>query len=359
MSNLPDDLTAFMIAPTATVRQAMEQLSQAGSKRLLVVVDEENKVLGVLNDGDVRRHLLARGRLADSITEIYNRSPHLCRYPPSPANLRKLLTKNRVISMPEVDQANKLIAIHCFEDEVASCLQPQKKLEEVTVAVLAGGFGKRLDPFTRILPKALIPIHQKPVIEHILESFGAAGIEQFELILHHQAELIQAYFRALAGFPYALSYHIEPHPLGTAGGLSLLDPNKVERDIFLSNCDIMISADYRQILDFHRDGDFPLTVVGAARQITIPYGVLRLQNNGGLDRLDEKPQMDLLVNTGMYILRREVLPLLQPDQRMDATDVIDRLLKQRKKIGVFPIGENDWQDVGQWPEYQKAQSHPF
>ena len=217
---------------------------------------------------------------------------------------------------------------------------------------MAGGKGTRLAPFTYILPKPLIPIGEKPVIEIIIDEYIKFGVNNFFISVNHKANMIKAYFEDI-NHEYSIGYVIEDKPLGTAGSLKYLE-GKIDSDFFVSNCDIIIKENYNSIYDFHKKNDNILTLVSSMQHHTIPYGVCEIENGGTLKSITEKPQYDFLVNTGMYILSPEALKYIPENEFFHITHLIEKLKDDGKKVGVFPVSEKSWIDIGQWTEYKKA-----
>ena len=217
---------------------------------------------------------------------------------------------------------------------------------------MAGGKGTRLEPFTKVLPKPLIPIHEKPVIEHILEHFTNVGVKQFILTVNYKARIMKAYFEELKP-DYSIDFVEEQKPLGTAGSLKFLE-NKFNSPIFVTNCDIIIQADYPDIFAFHQNNGYDITLVASIKNYIIPYGTCELDGEGNLKKINEKPKYDLLVNTGLYVINPDILHLIPENESYDITYLIEDAMKKNKKVGVYPIDDDSWIDVGQWAEYQKA-----
>jgi NDP-sugar pyrophosphorylase family protein len=266
----------------------------------------------------------------------------------------KKIFKDTVASRIPVLKNKKLVDIIIKEEffkinseEVTK--RPQIKLP---VVIMAGGKGTRLDPFTRILPKALIPIDDKPIIEIIMDKFADFGVTNFYISVNHKSKMIKAFFEDFHS-NYNISFIDENIPLGTAGGLKYLE-KKIVTSFFVSNCDIIIQCDYSKIYKFHKKGNFDLTLVSSIQHHIIPYGVCKLENDGSLKNIKEKPEYNFLVNTGMYILNPDILQFIPKNKSFDMTDLIKRLKERKKKIGVYPVSEKSWIDVGQWEEYKRA-----
>jgi len=217
---------------------------------------------------------------------------------------------------------------------------------------MAGGSGTRLDPFTRILPKPLIPIGDKPVIEILIERFAKYGSRCFYISLNYKSRIVKAFFEDYVK-EYNISFIDEEKPLGTAGSLKLL-AGKIKTTFIVSNCDILVQEDYNKIVEFHREGQYMLTIVGSVQHHVVPYGVCKTDIGGGLVDFEEKPKYDFLVNTGMYVLDPGVLKYIPPGKEFDMTELIHDLVQKGKKIGVFPVSEKSWIDIGQWEQYKKA-----
>ena len=217
---------------------------------------------------------------------------------------------------------------------------------------MAGGKGTRLDPFTKVLPKPLLPIGDDPIIQVIMNEFISHGLDKFFITLKDKAKMIKAYF-----YDHDMGYDIkfieETKPLGTAGSLKLLK-NILDDVFFVSNCDIIVKSDYAEILYFHNKGDYLITLVGSMKQHFVPYGICEVEKDGKLESFLEKPTFDYLVNTGFYVIDPSVIKLIPEDTYYDMTDLIKALMNKGKRIGVYPVSEKSWIDVGQWKELNNA-----
>jgi NDP-sugar pyrophosphorylase family protein len=216
---------------------------------------------------------------------------------------------------------------------------------------MAGGFGTRLKPLTNVLPKPLIPVREKTIIEAIFESFSSYGCKEFIIAVNYKAELIEFYLRN-QNLPYSLIFIKEVIPLGTAGCLSLLK-KIINQTFFVSNCDILIEQDYSEILDYHRENNNEITVVAALKHYPIPYGTIETGDNGQLLELKEKPEITFKINSGLYILEPHVLDELPEKTFFHLTQLIDKIINRKGKVGVFPVSEKSWKDMGEWHEYYK------
>ncbi len=334
-----------------TLHQAMKKLSKAGEK-CLVVTDEKNFLLGTLSDGDVRKGILKGATINDPISAIYKKNPTTLKegqYTLSEA--KELFIQKKFDLIPIIDDKKVLKDIIFMEQVIKNVYGIKKELVDIPVVIMAGGEGTRLKPFTDILPKPLVPIHEKPIIEHIIDSFNSYCSEFF-ITTNYKARLLKAYFDELNP-RYRVKFIKETKPLGTAGSLHLLN-NKIKKPFFVSNCDIIIKSDYSSIYDFHLKGGYDITLVASAKEYVIPYGTCQLDKNGYLSQINEKPSYDFLVNTGFYVVNPEIINFIPKNEFFHITDLFAELKKRKKTVGVFPIDEDSWLDIGQWAEYKKS-----
>jgi NDP-sugar pyrophosphorylase family protein len=222
---------------------------------------------------------------------------------------------------------------------------------DLPVIIMAGGFGTRLKPLTNVIPKPLIPIGEKTIIENIFDRFAVHGSNRFYLSVNYKADLIKYYLENL-NLEHEISYFIEDKPLGTAGSLSLLK-GKINSTFFVSNCDIIIEQDYSEILKYHQENKNEITIVAALKNYAIPYGTIETGNNGQLLSLKEKPELTFKINSGMYILEPSLLDEIPTNEFFHITYLIEKIKLRNGNVGVFPVSEGSWKDIGEWDEYWK------
>jgi len=340
------------IQPNATIKEAMELLSET-SEKVLLVIDEENKMIGTLTDGDIRRHILKDQNLTGSINDVYRRNPiFVFQEELNVDELKKIFIEKSITLIPILDQNRKLVDYFTWEKVFGNDRKKESKKVIAPVVIMAGGRGTRLEPFTKVLPKPLIPIGDKTIIDHIIDRFRMYEIEKFYISVNYMANIIRAYFEEKS-LSYNLEFVQETEPRGTAGSIKLLK-NKLNSPFFVSNCDIIIEADYADLYDFHIKGNYDITLVAATKQYSIPYGICKLKNGGELATIQEKPEYNFLVNTGLYLLNPDVLELIPDSGIFHITYLIEKISGSGGHIGVYPVSENSWIDVGQWTEYRKA-----
>jgi len=338
-------LERIRILEGKTIEEAVKQMDDTKLK-ILFVVDKGGRLLGTITNGDFRRWYLAGHRLDQDIKHLYNKTPKRVSDDYDLEEVKRFMVIQRLEAMPIVDKRNMLIDALFWEDIFGSRYRVVEKKLKVPVIIMAGGEGTRLSPYTKILPKPLIPIGDKPVVEVIIDKFAEFGCENFCLLLGYKGAMVQSYFDN-ANVNYKPTYLFEDEPSGTAGALRLLKPSAVGGSFFVSNCDIIVDADYTDIYDFHETNSCDITIVGAMRHFVIPYGVLEIKNGGSMDNLIEKPKYDLLVSTGMYVLRGSVLSSVPTKGIFHFTDMIDKVRAKGGVVKVYPVSEKSWLDIGQ------------
>lgn len=340
-------LEAVAIAPGASIAEAVERLERAGTGALLVC-DPERRLLGVLTDGDVRRAILAGVGFDRPCLEIAKREPVVAPAGATPAEALELMDHGRefvINHLPLVTADGIATGLLLRSDLV---VQEQLPLSAV---IMAGGFGRRLLPLTEHVPKPMLPVGGRPLLERTIGTLKSAGIGRVAIATHHLAERITGHFGDGHDFGVELSYVAEDSPLGTAGALRLL--GEVLEPVLVINGDILTGISYGDMLRFHREHRADLTVAVRRCDVEIPYGVL--QADGAYIRgVTEKPRSSYLINAGIYLLEPAVHRLIPDGRRFDMTDLIQRVLEEGKRVAGFPIVEY-WLDIGQRSDYEQAQ----
>lgn len=348
-----DKLKSLLIPTDTTIKQAMQKLSETAEK-IVFVVGAGDKLLGTITDGDIRRGIIKGIALTDSVREVMkekfisiaDNSPNAVK------KAKKLMQQHQIGELPVVDGSGVITDVIFWIDLLSYKVPPQTQvLRENPVVIMAGGKGTRLDPFTKILPKPLIPLGEKPIIEHIMDHFYKNGFYRFILILNYKKEMIKVYFSENK-LPYKIKFIEESQFYGTAGGLSLVK-GKIKSPFIVTNCDTILTGDYADFLTWHEEKKNLMTIVGTHREITIPYGVLKMKDDVLLN-MDEKPKFDMFINTGTYIIDPSVLDIINENEYLDMDKLILRIKTHHSgRLGVYPHW-GGWLDVGQWEEYRKS-----
>ncbi len=346
-------LKSFLIQQDVSIKQAMLHLTQKGIK-ILFIIDENHKLAGTITDGDIRRGIASGKELTTEITQIMPKNYFSVNIDDENAKqkAKELMKQHLIEYVPIIDDERRLIDIVSWHDYIITESNNEKQaLLHNPVIIMAGGKGVRLDPFTKILPKPLIPLGEKPIIEVIMDRFYERGFYKFKLVINHKKEMIKLYFSE-NNWPYEIELIEESEYCGTVGGLYLLK-DKIESTFILTNCDTLLEGDYGEFLNWHMENKCLLTIIGSHKEVALPYGVLNMVN-GTLIEMIEKPKYDLFVNTGTYVMEPEILDYISDNENMDIDELIIKLKSTNKnKVGVFPCWGR-WFDIGQWDEYKKT-----
>lgn len=341
--------SVIQIDKKASILDALKQMDSIAYKLLIVV--EGSKYLGLLSIGDIQRSIINNINISEPIATIM-RNDYIVSQPDDTIDqIKGTMLKIRSEFMPVINSDNSIIDVHFWKDlfeEKDS--QPLKKFN-LPVIVMAGGFGTRLRPLTYVIPKPLIPIGEKSMIEEIFNRFGRHGCEQFHISVNYKADLIK-YYISEKKLPYNVSYFEEDKPMGTAGSLSLLK-DKISTTFFVSNCDILIEQDYSEILEYHKKNKNEITMVAAIKNFNIPYGTIIAAEDGLLQSMEEKPNLTYLINAGLYILEPHLLNEIPDNKFYHITHLIEKIRVKGGRVGVFPVSEKSWKDIGNWNEYNK------
>lgn len=342
-----DKIQSRTISYTSTLIEAFKKMDEVQCK--LLIVFKDNNFSGLVSAGDIQRAIIHNISVESTVAEIMRTNIFIARLGDSLDYVKKLMFEHRMELCPVVDENSVLNHVYFWEDLFNNASPSPKSHFSIPVIIMAGGFGTRLRPLTNVIPKPLIPIGKKTIVENIFERFYQYGCESFFISVNYKAELIKFYLES-QNLPYDISYFKEEKPMGTAGSLSLLK-GKLNSTFFVSNCDILIEQDYSEILDFHRANNNEITIVAALKNYTIPYGTIESGKNGELLELREKPNIVYKINSGMYILEPSLLSEIPEDTFYHITDLIKSVKDRGGKIGVFPVSDGSWKDIGEWKEY--------
>lgn len=344
-------LKSLLVLIETTIKQAIQRLNEKGGK-ILFVTDEHGKLIGTLTDGDIRRGLMKGYGFNDRIESIMKKD--FLHVKAGLSNMREHIKETMLTT--KIEHIPVLDKDGCINDVISwtDLLSDEKRRQPVSkfenhVVIMAGGKGTRLDPFTKILPKPLIPIGDKPIIERIMEKFYQSGFHRFIYTLNYKKEYMKLFLRDEA-FPYDIDWVEEDEFLGTVGSLSLL-ADKLDDTFFVVNCDSLLDVNFEEIYKWHKEHKAAMTIVGCHNEVRIPFGVLQV-NNGRLQEIVEKPVHDIMVNTGLYVIEPHIISYIKAGEKMDVNELMD-LIVEKEKIIVYPI-YNGWFDVGQWEEYKKS-----
>ena len=344
------NLSLYFIGVDNSIKESMIKIKKNGTRTLLVV-KKNQKLLGTLSEGDIHSALIKEYSLSSNIKSIYNKNPKkITSGILSHSKIRKIFLDKQIGIIPLVDKKNFVKKIITWEDIFGS-KDTNSELLKLEVVIMAGGKGERLKPYTSVLPKPLVPINSMPMLEHIILNFKLFNIKNFHLVLNHQANLIKSYFNN-SDQNYKINFVTEPKPLGTAGGIKYIK-NFKSKNFLLSNCDTLFKIDYIHLYNYHEINNNFLTMVVSKVHHEFSYGFCKVKNKR-LISIKEKPKVDFTANTGLYVMKKEITKLIPKNKKFDLTDLINKCLLLKKKIGVYEISSNSWTDLGKLSDFSKA-----
>lgn len=336
----------ILLPPTATIREAMRSLDK-GSLRIVLVCDADQRLLGTVTDGDTRRALLADANMQDPVTRVMNRNPIYVSDITSREQRLKLMKRNDLTAIPILDSRNRILSLETLHQ----AMQPERR--ENPVFIMAGGFGTRLKPLTDHCPKPMLRVGERPMLEHLIQQFNSYGFHDFYISTHYLPEVIKNYFGDGSQWGSSIQYVHEDTPLGTGGALGLLPKELPDLPLIMTNGDVLTKLDYAQLLQHHEYHGFDATLCVREDEHAIPFGVVETEN-WLITNMVEKPTYRYKINTGIYVLGRDIVASVQPSQRIDMPTLLEQHRAENKRIGTF-TSYDYWLDIGQMKDYQKAQ----
>jgi dTDP-glucose pyrophosphorylase len=325
-----------LLSPTSLIKDAAEVLSDAALK-IVLITDSNLKFIGTVTDGDIRRGLLRGLTLASPISAVINRNATTVPRSYEREGVLRLMLAKKIFQIPIVDEDSKLVGLHLWDEVITPAAHDN------LMVIMAGGEGRRLLPKTEKVPKPMLLLGDKPILEHIIVRAKANGINRFVLAIHHLGEVIEEYFGDGLSLGVKISYIKESFPMGTAGALGLIDPIPTE-SIIVTNGDVITDINYSDILEFHTKNRASATIAIATHRWQNPYGVVK---NAGIKYLglNEKPILHFLINAGVYVLEPQAISTVKDHGFMNMTDLIEFLRQAESEVIVFPIYER-WSDLG-------------
>jgi dTDP-glucose pyrophosphorylase len=334
----------ILIPRATTIRDSISRID-AGNVQIVLVTDERGALLGTVTDGDVRRGLLRGLSLADSVTEVMNKAPTTASPNDDRGKILALMKRKLIHQIPLVDERGIVVGLETLDE----LLQPGRR--ETPVVLLAGGLGMRLRPVTNEMPKPMLRIGEKPILESILTSFVEHGFYKFFFAVNYKADVIERHFRDGSDWDVQIEYIRETERLGTAGPLSLM-PEQPGEPVLVMNADILTRVSFSQLLDFHAKSAAVATVCVREHRHTVPYGVVEMRENL-LVKIEEKPVYRSMVSAGIYVLEPQALRLLPKGGFYDMPTLLQELIARGLRTTGFPIHEY-WLDIGHLDDLQRA-----
>lgn len=335
----------ILVGPEDSVERALEVLDRAGL-RLVIVVDAQQRLLGVATDGDFRRAILAHVPIDRPVRSIMNEDPTVMCLGSGRGAAMEAMSSLGINALPVIDEDRTVVGVETLQSLVAQPKRPNP------VFIMAGGLGERLMPLTESCPKPMLRVGDKPVLQILMEHCINLGFANFFLSTHYLPELIRDHFKDGDDLGAAIKYVHEENPLGTAGALKLL-PDKIEQPLIMMNGDILTKIDFNEMLMSHNAQEADITVAVRNYSVRIPYGVVR-GDDTVVSEIEEKPLQTFLISTGIYVVSPCIIDLIDVDERIDMPDLLRRVMKNDGKVSKFPVHEY-WLDIGQLPDFEQAQ----
>ena len=343
------DISNLSIKPSTTLLEALKTMDERKVKTLFVF--DDGKFEGLFTVGDVQRAIIKNIALEEAVVAILDRNKIYGYKKESTKTIREKMRSIRAEVMPILDEDGGITDIW-FWDEIFNDHEPDNRSKiDLPVVIMAGGKGTRLKPITNVIPKPLIPVGDKTILEVIIDQFEGIGCHKFYMSVNYKADMIEYYLNHLP-HNYDIEFFMEDKPLGTIGSVSLLK-GKINSPFFVSNCDSINEQDYRDVWEYHVNNHNDMTIVTMVKSFTIPYGVIETGEDGLMTALKEKPEQTYQVNTGVYILNPELINEIPEGEFFHITNLMEKVQKRGGRVGCFPVSEHSWKDMGEWPEYLK------
>lgn len=339
------NLESILISPDTSIRDAVSIIDKSGL-RIAIVVDKNNQIQGIVSDGDIRRSVMGNIPLDSKVKKIMNESPIYANKDEPISSIRSKMKMHNLVAVPILDN-KKVIDIETVNKN------DRQHIHENVIFIMAGGFGKRLQPLTLNCPKPMLKLNDKPILETIINNFKSYGFKNFIISTHFMPEIIKDYFKDGSFMDVNIEYVYEENPLGTGGALGLLSQDISNKPMIVINGDILTSMDFNKLIDYHNSNNSLATVVVRDYELKIPYGVVESKNLKITD-IVEKPSYKYFVNAGIYVLNPEIYLSVNKDEKIDMPDLLKRHLDKNKN-SIYPIHEY-WSDIGSKEDFEKAKS---
>ncbi|SDO52625.1 CBS domain-containing protein [Prevotella communis] len=332
-----------------TLLDAMRRMDEKKVK-MLFVFDGEHFV-SILTIGDLQRAIVNNFSLSSLVSSVVKREKKFARLGESMEAIREKMLELRAECMPVLDEHGELADVILWRDLFEKEETDLRPKIDLPVVIMAGGKGTRLKPITNVIPKPLVPVGDKTILEVIMDQFEGIGCHKFYMSVNYKADMMKYYLSQL-DHKYDIEFFMEDKPLGTIGSVSLLK-GKINSPFFVSNCDSINDQDYRDVYDYHVQNKNDLTIVTMVKSFRIPYGVIETGEDGIMTALKEKPELNYQVNTGAYILNPNCIDEIPKGEFFHITHLMEKIKNRGGRVGCYPVSEGSWHDMGEWPEYLK------
>lgn len=340
-----------IITSDKTIIQTMKFMDEAKTKLLLVFEDES--FLGIITNGDLQRAIIANTPFDTPIKQIISlEGKQFAHEGDNREKIKDWMLSKRAELMPILNDNGQLVDVIFWDEILADTPKSDIRPKiDLPVVIMAGGKGTRLKPITNVIPKPLVPVGDKTILEVIMDQFESIGCHKFYMSVNYKADMMK-YYLSLLDHKYDIEFFMEDKPLGTIGSVSLLK-GKINIPFFVSNCDSINEQDYRDVWDYHMNNHNDMTIVTMVKSFKIPYGVIETGEDGLMTAIREKPEQTYQVNTGVYILNPDLIDEIPEGEFFHVTHLMEKVNARGGRVGCFPVSEHSWHDMGEWPEYLK------
>lgn len=332
-----------------TIISALKKMDEVKSKLLFIF--DGNRFDCMLTIGDIQRAIIRNVELTRSVSDILNRNKIYAKQQDSIEDIKSVMFKENIDCMPILNDEGEIIDVLFWADVFQQTISEVREKIDIPVVIMAGGKGTRLKPITNVIPKPLVPVGDKTILEVIMDQFEGIGCHKFYMSVNYKADMMKYYLSQLP-HKYDIDFFMEEKPLGTIGSVSLLK-GKITTPFFVSNCDSINEQDYRDVYDYHIMNHNDMTIVTMVKSFKIPYGVIETGDDGLMIALHEKPEHTYMVNSGVYILNPELIDEIPEGEFFHITHLMEKVKARGGRVGCFPVSEDSWKDMGEWPEYLK------
>ena len=343
------EINKHIIARNESLLMALKRMDEQKVKTLFVF--EGDHFEGLLTLGDIQRAIIKNNALSEPVSLVLSKDKIYGYVNEGEVSIKEKMRRMRAEVMPILDEKDELVDVWFWDDIFMQSEIMERQQIDLPVVVMAGGKGTRLKPITNVIPKPLVPIGDKTILEEILDRFEEIGCSKFYMSVNYKSDMMRFYLDQLE-HKYDIDFFMEDRPLGTIGSVALLK-GKINTPFFVSNCDIVMDQDMRDVYDYHCENHNDLTIVTAVKSFRIPYGVIETAEDGLMTALKEKPELTYMINTGVYILNPGCIDEIPQGEFFHITQLMEKIKSRGGRVGCFPVSEHAWKDMGEWPEYLK------
>lgn len=343
------DITSLSVNSSSTLLTVIHKMD--ATEHRLLIVTKDGHYEGLVSIGDIQRAIIKGVSLDSPVGPILRPNATVASIHDDVDAIKGIMRERMIEFMPVIDDERNVANIIFWKDLFECEITINRPKIDIPVVIMAGGKGTRLKPITNVIPKPLVPVGDKTILEVIMDQFEGIGCHKFYMSVNYKADMMKYYLNQL-DHKYDIEFFMEDKPLGTIGSVSLLK-GKITTPFFVSNCDSINEQDYRDVYDYHVSNHNDMTIVTMVKSFKIPYGVIETGEDGLMTALKEKPEQTYQVNTGVYILNPELIDEIPEGEFFHITHLMEKVQKRGGRVGCFPVSEHSWKDMGEWKEYLK------